>query len=822
MEGFLNDLRYALRTLIKARAFTVAAIAALTLGIGANTAIFSVVNAVLLRPVDAPDADRIVFFMNTSPQGSGSAASPAKFAHWRAQSSVVTDVSAFNTGIVNFVEGGEPQQLRSGRVSADFFKLLRVPMTQGRTFNAAEDAPNGEKVVVLAHSTWVRKFSSDPNIVGKSISLSGEPHIVIGVLGEYSFRELGGEPEVFVAFQLDPNTTDQGHYFRAVGRLVPGVTLEQAQAKLNASAAEYRAKFPAALQNNASFGVKPVRDVLVQGVRGTLLALAAAVVLVLLIACANVANLLLARATGRGREMAIRTAMGGSRTRIIQQLLTESLVLSSLGAVLGLALGVLGMRALLSVNTANLPRVGEAGTFVELDWHVVAFTVALALITGVVFGIIPALKTSRTDLTTTLKEGGGRAGTGLHHNLTRSVLVVVEMALALMLLIGASLLIRTSLALGRVDPGFDATNVLTMRMSLTGPQYLSAAGVSQLVRNGIDRLQAMPGVESASATCCVPLTGGYGLPFIIAGRPLEGQGAFHGGGSWTTISPGYFEVFRIPVKRGRSFTDRDDASTQPVVIINEAFAKQYFKDQDPLTQRLTIGKGVMREFSTETERQIIGVVGDMHDGGLDNDPGPQMFIPQSQVPDAANALNVRLTPMAWVVRTRTDVHPMSQSIQEAVRQVAGLPVANVQAMGDIVSTSTSRQRFNMWLMAMFGGSALLLAAIGIYGLMAYSVAQRQQELGIRLALGAPASQVRNMVVRQGMLLAIVGVAAGLLGAFFLVKQMGAYFTLFRVDARDPISFAAVPIVLALIALFAVLVPAIRASRVDPLRALRYE
>jgi predicted permease len=827
-ENLFKDIKQSFRILRANPAFGIAAIAALTLGIGANTAIFSIVNAVLLRPLSFPDPDRIVFFQTTNPNAAATGGSPAKFAHWRAQSDVVTEVSAFNMGIVNYTDGGEPQQLRSGRVSGDFFKLLRVPMTIGRTFNAAEDAPSGEKVVVLSHATWTRKFSSDPNIVGKPISLSGEPYVVVGVLGEYPFRELGGEPELFLAFQLDPNTADQGHYFRVAGRLVPGVTLEQAQARLRASADQYRTKFPRVLPENNAFGVQPVRDVLVQGARPGLLAMIGSVALVLLIACANVANLLLARATGRTREIAIRAAMGGTRKRLIQQLLTESLVLSSLGAAFGLALGVLGMRALLAVNTAGLPRVGEAGAFVQLDWRVVAFTVAVALLTGVVFGIIPALQSSRTDLTTTLKESGGRSGTGLRQNLTRSILVVVEMALALILVIGATLLIRTSVALGRVDPGFDATNVLTMRMSLTGPQYQPAAGVSLLVQNGVERLRAMPGVESASATCCVPLTGGYGLPFVITGRPLDGQSPFHGGGGWTTISPGYFDVFRIPVKKGRVFTDRDNASAPQVVMINEAFARQFFPNADPLAARLTIGKGVMREFAAEQERQIIGVVGDTRDGGLNNDPQPIMYMPQGQVPDAANALNVRLSPIAWVVRTRSDVHKMRPAIEEAIRQIAGLPVANVQAMGDIVTTSTSRTRFNMWLMSMFGGAAMLLAAIGIYGLMAYSVAQRRQEIGIRLALGASTGRVRNMVVLQGMVLAGIGVVVGLVGAFGLLfylskahAQIVSTF-LFRVGQYDALTFTVVPLTLVIVALVAVWIPAMRASRVDPLTALRYE
>ena len=814
----LKDLRHALRMFWQTPAFSLAAVAALTLGIGANTAIFSVVNAVLLRPVSFPDPDRIVVFMNATPQGTGPAASPAKFQHYRQQTAVVQNVAAFNTGVVNFTGGGTPEQLRSGRVSADFFTLFGATVAHGRTFTPDEDRPLGPKAVVLSHRLWAARFGSDPNVVGQPMSLSGVPHAIVGVLREFEFREFGPEPEVWIPFQLDPNTADQGHYFTAAGRLAAGVTLEQAMARLDASAGEYRGKFPNALPPDNSFTVQPLGEALARNVRPTLLVMLGAVGLVLLIACANVANLLLVRAAGRRREIAIRAAIGGSRGRIIRQLLTESVLLSLTGGLLGLGLGWAGIRALLAVNTAGLPRIGTDGSLVTLDWRVLAFTLAISVITGIVFGLLPALQSSRIDLTSTLKDGSGRAGTGSRQNRTRSVLVVVEVALALVLLIGSALLIRTAVALARVDPGFDASNVLTMRMSLSGASYARSEAVAQLVRNGVERLRAVPGVVTASATCCVPLQGGYGLPFVIAGRPLE-SGPFHGGGGWMTISPGYFDVFRIPVRRGRAFTERDDSGAAPVVIINEAMARQFWPDGgDPLDDRLVIGRGVMREFAAEQERQIVGIVGDTRDGGLNSDPQPQMFVPQAQVPDAANALNVSLTPLAWVVRTQANPYALSQTIQEQLRQTTGLPVSNVRSMAEIVSLSTSRQQFNMWLMSVFGGAALLLAAIGIYGLMAYSVAQRTQEIGIRLALGAHTSQLRRIVVWQGMRLAALGVAIGIAAAFGLTRLISAF--LFGVTARDPLVFVGVPALLALVAFVAVWIPAMRASRVDPIVAMR--
>jgi putative ABC transport system permease protein len=823
MESFFRDLRQSLRMFAASPAFTLAAIAALTLGIGANTAIFSVVNAILLKPVAIPDAERVVVFMNVSPNGAGPAASPAKFNHYREQSEVVQDISAFNTGVMNFTGSGFPEQLRSGRVSADFFRLTTPPFVAGRGFLPEEDVPNGPLVTVISRRLWETRFNADPNVVGGSISLGGEPYTIVGVLGDFDFREFGPTPQVWVPFQFDPNSTDQGHYFQVMGRLKPGVTLEQADARLGASAADFRTKFPTAIGPQNSFGVRGLREVLVgPQTRQSLLVYGGAVSFVLLIACANVANLLLVRATGRRREIAIRSAIGGSRGRIIRQLLTESVVLSLAGGLLGLFVGWAGIRALLSINTAGLPRVGQDGAFVSLDATVVAFTVAVSLLTGLIFGLIPALQSSKSDLTTTLKESAGRSGTGFRQNKVRSVLVVAEVALALVLLIGSALLIRTAVALGRVDPGFDTQNVLTLKMSLKGAQFDKAEAVEQVVRNGAEQLRAIPGVEIASATCCVPLQGGYGLPFRIIGRPLaaDSQGPFHGGGGWMTVSPGYFEVFRIPVTKGRTFNDRDTSTSPPVVVINEAMAREYWPDSDPLSDRLVIGKGVMREFEAEGERQIIGVVADIRSNGLDSEPQPQMWIPQAQVPDAANALNVSLTPLSWIVRTRVPPQSLSEAIQNTLRQSTGLPVADVRSMDEIVELSVSRQRFNMWVMTVFGGCALLLAAIGIYGLMAYSVEQRTQEIGIRLALGAQASQVRRMVVTQGMLLAGVGIAIGLAGAFLLARLITTF--LFGVTATDPLVFAGVPLLLGVVAFFAVWLPARRASHVDPLVALRAE
>jgi len=588
MDNLLADVRHACRQLWRTPSFTIAAVAALALGIGVNTAIFSVVDAVLLKPVPFPDPDRIVFFETASAQGAGPGASPAKFAHWSRQTEVIEEPAAFNTGILNLTDGEVPEQVRLGRISANGFKLFGMPIVRGRAFSAAEDAPRGPKVALISQGLLNRHFGANAEMVGKTISLSGEPYEVIGVVGQrFRFDDLGPQPDVWVPFQLDPETTDQGHYFQSAGRLKPGVTVDQAQAKFKLSAAEFKEKFPRALGANSWFTVETMQSALVNNARSTLWVMIGAVAFVLLIACANVANLLLVRATTRKREIAIRAAIGAARGRIIRQMLTESVVLATLGGVFGLLIGTFGIRALLSVNRAGLPRIGLDGSGVSMDWRVVLFTVAATIGTGLLIGLIPALQSSRVDLNAIIKESASRSGSGFRQNKTRSILVVLEVALALILLVGAGLLIRTSIALAKVDPGFDSTNVLTMRMSLSGPRFTTADGVERLIRDGVERLGAIPGVERASATCCVPLQGGYGLPFVIAGRPLE-NGPFHGGGAWINISPGYFDVFKIPVKKGRAFTDRDDGLAQQVVIINEAMANQFWKDQDPINQRISI------------------------------------------------------------------------------------------------------------------------------------------------------------------------------------------------------------------------------------------
>ena len=821
MDTFAQDLRHALRLLRNTPGFTFAAVAALALGIGTNTAIFSVLNTVILKPLPYPDPERLVMFLNVSPQGSGGAASPTKFNVWRRQTSAFQDVSAYRFSVVNITGDANPEQVPAAYVSADFFQLFGAIPLVGRTFSQGEDQPGAPSTVVLGHGFWRRRFGGAASVVGRTILFNDQPHEIIGVLRPFdttAIQSTLGAPDVWLPFQIDPNSTMQGNFFTVAGRLRPSVSVESGTAQLAAAAAEFRQAFPQALPPQVGFGVQTLQEMIVRNVRLSLWILVGAVGFVLLIACANVANLLLVRATVRQREIAIRSAIGAARGRITRQLITESMVLSLLGGALGLILGVVGIRALLALNPGNIPRIGVAGDAVGIDLRVLAFTGAVSMLTGLVFGLVPALRASRIDLSATLKEGGGRAGTGFRQNKTRAILVISEVSLAVILLVGAALLIRTYIALRAVDPGFDPRNVLTMRMSLTGARFEKAATVAQLMRDGRERLETLPEVEAAAASCCVPLQGGFGLGFIIEGRPLDGPA--HGGGSFTPISANYFNVFKIPLLGGRYFTEQDTTGTPAVVVINQAMARQYWPDGNPIGERLTIGRGLGPGMEQPTA-EIIGVVGDVRDGALNRDPNPIMYVPWAQLPDAHSANLLSITSLAWVVRTRAEPFTLSEAIQKQLRDASGgLPVARLRAMDDVVSQSTARSDFNMLLLTIFAGAALILAAIGVYGLMAYSVQQRTQEMGVRLALGADAARVRNMVMRQGMTLVLIGVIIGVASAFALARVMTTF--LFGVTPRDPLVFSAVPLVLAGVAWLGVWLPARRAARVDPVLALRVE
>jgi len=827
LDELEQDLRYALRTLSTNRGFTLVVVATLTLGIGANTAIFSVVNAVLLRPLKAPDADTLVRFLTTYGTISTATAAGREVGEWRQQGSVFEDVSAHRLEFVNLTGGTDPEQIPVGRVSADFFSLFRAPVLYGRVFTRNEDVPNGGALAVLSYGIWVRRFGSDPSIVGRPIFLGSTPHIVIGILSPgFDTEQFEPLPDVWLPFQIDPQRVDGGNLFLVTGRLKRGVTLEQANARLAAAFADYSQR-SSRRSTVTMWTVQHLQDAMVKSIRPSLTLLFGAVGLVLLIACANVANLLLVRGDARKREIAIRTAIGAGRARIVRQLLTESLLLWAAGGVFGLALGSLATRTLLWLYPGNnpfnlldaysLPRLGEDGAAVTLDWRVLGFAVLVSALTGIIFGLFPAFQGARSDPQAALKESGSMVVGGRRTNRCRSVFVVTEIALALMLLVGASLLIRTSIALDAVRPGIDTHNLLTMRMSISGTRFERRDGVAELEREGVRRIRGLPGVLAASMTCCMPLETVWQLPFIVEGRPLTGR--WHAYGGWTFVSPGYFDTFKIPIIRGRDFNDGDNASAPGVVIINEAMARQFWPNGDPMNDRLIIGRTMRPEYDGDPVRQVVGIVGNVQDMGLTRDARPAMYVPVAQLPDGVTMLNVKLLPIVWLVRTQGRPYLLSQRVQNELREVSGgLPVARIRSMDEVVSESTGRTRFNTSLMTVFAASALLLAMVGVYGLMAYSVERRTHEIGIRIALGAAGRQIRNMVVVYGVATMLAGIAAGIIAAYSLSHLLAGF--LFGVTTRDPIVFVAAPAILGAVALFAIWIPARRATRVSPMTLLR--
>jgi putative ABC transport system permease protein len=817
VSDFWKDVKHALHLFVRSPGFTFAAVSALALGIGANTAIFTVVNAVLLKPLGYPEADRIVAVEMSGQGGNASIASITKFHVYQQQTAIFKNVAAYDFAGPGFnVTGDRPELVHGIHVTEGYFRVFGAPIMLGRTFSRDEDRPGGGNVVVLSYGFWQRRFGGNPKVIGAALSLGGEPYTVIGVTGKDFVSD--PESELWLPFQFEPNSTNQGHFFQVAAMLKPGITFDQANAQMKLALNQFVRLYSI---KNATFGfiVEPLRDSIVNDARRSLLVLLGAVVLVLLIACANVANLLLARATGRKREFAIRSALGASRKRIIRQLLTESVILSLTGGVLGLIVGFTGVRALLAVSPAGLPRVGEDGSAIGVDWRLLGFTLGVSLLTGVLFGLFPAWSASRTDLNSSLKESSNRAGTGFRQGKARSLLVISEVSLALVLLVGAALLIRTFVALHAVNPGFDAHNILTMEMSLTGDRYAKTAGVAQLSHDGRLRLNGIPGVEESAFTCCLPIQGQFGLPFSIAGRPVDPAKGQPGAG-WMSTSPDYYKLFRIPVLRGREFRDSDTASAPGVMLINESLAKQFFPHQNPVGQQIFVAKGMGPPFE-EPPRQVVGVVGDTHDGGLARDPQPLMIVPDAQVPDGMTKLNANIVPLRWVVRTHGDPHQLASQIVEQLRVASGgFPVARLRTMEEMVARSTARESFNMILLTAFGTVALVLAAIGIYGLMAYSVEQRTQEMGIRIALGADRNDIRNLVVRHGMGLTLAGVLLGIAAAFGLTRFLASF--LFGVKSWDPVVFVAVPLLLIAVALVAVWLPATRASRLSPMQALRVE
>lgn len=819
MGWFARDIGSAARLLLRNPGFTIPAILTLTIGIGANTAIFSVVNAVLLQPLPYPEPGRIVLIARSY----GSIApepmsSDRKFLGLRERMRSLRDMSAYDFGGpgLNLAGEGFPERLTSMRVSRDYFRLFGASPILGRTFTAEEDTPGGPSAVVLSHGLWIRRFGGDRDVLGRVIRLSGRSYTVVGVLNPGFFWE--PQPDLWIPLQVNANDDAHVNHLVVAARLAPGVTFETANAEMRRAGAELQKLIPDDIDPRERHSLLNYQGYIVGSVRPALWILLGAVGMVLLVACANVANLTLARATRRQKELAVRAAIGAGRLDLIRQMVLESILLALAGGALGVVAAHFGVRALLALNPYAAPRLSSLSSGLVLNPLVLLLTFIAALATGLLFGMVPALQVSRVDLHRTLKEVSGRSGSSLRQNRARGALVVVEMALAVVLLSGAALLIRSFISMRRVDPGVDLNDVLTLDTSLAGSRYRSAqqlAGLESRIRDG---LLAVPGVQAVSLSMATPIDSlAIDMPFLIVGRaPVEDQ--YSGDSQFRFASAGYFEVFRPRLLRGRVFANSDLPNSEPVAVINEAFAKEFFPNQDPVGAQIKIAGGTIFE---NPVRRIVGVVGNVSERGIRKGKMSILYIPTSQSPDRLIQFVDDVMPFRWAVRSPADVNALTMSVRKVFASVdPELAVANVRSMQTVFRETMSRDDFNAVALAVFGLIALVLAALGIYGVMSYSVAQRTQEIGIRAALGATRSSTWTLIASQGMVLALIGLAIGTvisLGTSRLLESL-----LYGVKPNDPVTFTAMAIVLALTALAACSIPAWRATRIDPMEALRSE
>lgn len=803
METLLKDIRYALRTLTRRPAFTVVAVITLALGIGANTAIFSVVYGVLLRPLDYPEPEQLVTLRESNPlRQSDAQIAPGNFLEWQRQNTVFSDVVAYRTVSYNLTNEGVPERLLAGRVSAGIFKTLGAPLILGRDFIDEEDQPGREKVVIVGEGLWRRRFGSQTNIIGKTLKLSGEDFTVLGVVGGDFRLPDQKERELWtpIAFKENERTLHHARYVDAIARLKPGISLEQSQSEMTTIAARLAQEQP-----NANEGwtvrVMPVLDFAVGEAGKTLWLLFSAVGLVLLIACANVTNLLLARAASRQKEMAIRVALGAGRLRITRQLATESLLLAFLGALAGWPMAVWGLKALLALAPADLPRLAA----VTINNRALLFTLAITVLTALIFGLAPALQLARTNANETLKAGGTggervAGGQRLGH-----LLIAAEVAIAVVLLVSGGLLLRTIQQLHRIDPGFDDHNALAVTVQLPEKKYADDRQVALFSRTLEQQVSVLPGVQATGVTRILPIVHDLSTGFYFEGRAREPENQLPQT-NYSAVSPNYFAAMGIPVVTGRGFTDRDDQEATRVAIVSASLAQQYFPGESPIGKRINVVTG------SESFREIVGVVADVKQKGLTREIIPHVYEPFAQAPDRFLTLIVRssIDPAALVPTIRSKVFELDPE----------LPLQRVSTLDTIISNSIRQQRFASVVLSVFAIVALVLALVGLYGVISYSVAQRTRELGIRVALGAQVSDVLKLVLKQGMTFVLLGEVAGILGALALTRLLGGL--LFGVTPTDALTFFTVAISLFLVGLAACYVPARRATKVDPLRALRYE
>jgi putative ABC transport system permease protein len=819
MADWATDIVQAARMLRRSLGFTSMAIAAIALGIGACTAIFSVVNKVLLEPLPYPEPERLVQLQSTSPLGTQSVVSIPKYLTWRDHSNVFEYLAAYDIAgpSLSLTQGDRPEPLPTARVSADYFRIFGARVEAGRTFDVLEDSAGAARVAVISHALWRERFGGHPGLVGGRISIEQRDYQVIGILAP-GFQS-DPPASIWLPLRADESAEDHMSRVRVVGRLRQGVTLENAQGAVADSMGAFLGRYhDAPLLYRESFAAIPLRDAIVGDVRPALYLLAGAVGFVLLISCANVAHLLLARSTRRTREIAIRAALGAERATIVRQLLTESMLLALGGGLCGLVLGWAGVHGLLAFSPGEIPRVGANGAAIALDVRVFLFTLATSGLTGLLFGLLPAIGASRADLASLVKDSATQSGMGFRRNLGRPILVVIEMALALILLAGAGLLIRTFTDQRAVNRGFDEQNVLTLEMSLVSSRFDRTEAVAEMVRNAEESLRDVPGIAAIAATSSLPLEPSLMMPFTAMERDQRLVGRYHGAAAWRSISPGYFDAFRIRLLRGRAFLQSDTGRSAAVVIINLAMVHKYWPEVDanPIGQFIQIG-GRMGKGLEDEPRQIVGVVADLRESGLTVEP--TLYLPMAQVPDGMNARNNSLLPLTWVVRSDGTLPLPSVTVQDDLRAASGgLPLGRIRTMRQVVAASSSRMAFYALLAAVFAAIALVLATVGLYGLMAYSVEQRAVEIGIRMALGAEPAAVRNMVIRQGMRLGVLGIMAGVPAAVMMARVMNSLIVGMR--SWDPAIFAAVAALLGGVAMLASYVPSVRATRVDPVEVLR--
>ena len=804
IEHLIQDTRFGLRMLGKNPGFTSVAVLTLALGIGANTAIFSVVNQVLLQPLPYPHSDELVRLYESAPKAGWPqfSVAPPNFIDWRAQNDVFTDLAAFASQDYSLTGSDRPERVIGCLASSGLFTILGVEPILGRAFSKEEDRFGRHYEIVLSHSFWQRRFHGDPQIIGKAITLNAEPYTVIGVMPP-SFEFPNSEPELWapIAFSPDALANRGGHTLDVIGRLKPHLSRDQAEAEMTPIAQRLEQQYP---ETNKGWSVKliPLLDDITGDTRRALLVLLGAVAFVLLIACANVANLLLARAASRQKEFAIRAAVGAARSRVISQLLTESSVLALLAGILGILFAFGGIQAVMMLKPSNLPRAGV----IHMDGWVLGFTLLVSILTGIIFGLFPALQSSNPDLNNTLKEGERGSSGGLRAKTLRSSLVVTEVALSLVLLVSAGLLIRSFLLLQRVNPGFNQDHVLTLDLNLPKLKFPNLAQQTSFIEQLLSRLQRVPGVKSVAMVFGVPMSGldaSIGLSVEGRARPAPGEPSSAG---YRQVSPNYFRTLQTPILKGRDFTARDATNGTPVVIVSETFVRKFFPNENPIGKRITVGDG------GPNPCEIVGIVGDVKRGGLAASTDAEMYLPMLQRCWAY---------ISVVLRVAGDPLAMANSVRQEVWALdKDQPIFNVRKLDRLVASSVAARRFSMLLLGAFAGVALILASVGLYGLLSYSVTQRQHELGIRMALGAQSVDVLKLVITQGLRLTLIGVGAGGIAALGLTRLLTSQ--IFDVSPTDPLTFGGVSVLLGSVAFLACYIPARRATKVNPMVALRYE